>query len=229
MTLRCPHCDVAVRMDFEEGSEVYPFGDDKKGLGYDVAWDHCPECEGFVVVRRTGRYVESGKSEYGYATIKDLQEENLLYPKGITRRVAPEVPERYRKDFFEACVTFPVSPKASAALSRRLLQDVLRHEFSIEGRSLQKEIDEFVKLPDVPSYLAEAVDAVRNIGNFAAHPLKDSNTGEVVDVEPGEAEWLLEVLEALFDFAFVQPKRLEERKQALNAKLASLGKPPMRS
>ncbi len=50
-----------------------------------------------------------------------------------------------------------------------------------------------------------------------------------MDVEPGEAEWLLEVLEALFDFAFVQPKKLEERKKKLNKKLQDLGKPQMKS
>ena len=50
----------------------------------------------------------------------------------------------------------------------------------------------------------------------------------IVEVEPGEADWLLDVLEALFDFAFVQPKRLEERKRMLNAKLKALGKPRMK-
>jgi hypothetical protein len=76
--------------------------------------------------------------------------------------------------------------------------------------------------------LNDAIDAIRNVGNFAAHPLKDTNTGEIVEVEPGEAEWLIEVLEALFDFTFVQPKRLEERRKKLNAKLTTLGKPPMK-
>ena len=100
---------------------------------------------------------------------------------------------------------------------------------NIQKSSLAQEIDEFIQRKDIPSYLTDAVDAVRNIGNFAAHPLKDTNTGEIVEVEPGEAEWLLEVNEALFDFVFVQPKKLAERKNNLNAKLASLGKPPMKS
>jgi Domain of unknown function (DUF4145) len=109
------------------------------------------------------------------------------------------------------------------------LQSVLRDEFKIKHASLAQEIEEFIQRKDVPSYLTEAVDAVRNIGNFAAHPLKDTNTGEMVEVEPGEAEWLLEVNESLFDFAFVQPKRLEERKKNLNAKLSAMGKPAMKS
>ena len=81
---------------------------------------------------------------------------------------------------------------------------------------------------DVPSHLSEAIDAVRNIGNFAAHPLKDTQTGAIADVEPGEAEWLLDVLESLFEFVFVQPKRLALKKKQLNDKLAKLGKPKMK-
>ena len=45
-------------------------------------------------------------------------------------------------------------------------------------------------------------------------------------VEPGEAEWTLDVLDGLFDFYYVQPAVLAARKAALNAKLASAGKPP---
>jgi hypothetical protein len=76
--------------------------------------------------------------------------------------------------------------------------------------------------------LAEGIDAVRNIGNFAAHPIKSTNTGEIVDVEPGEAEWLLDLLEGLFDFYFILPAELQRKKEALNKKLADVGKPPMK-
>jgi hypothetical protein len=73
---------------------------------------------------------------------------------------------------------------------------------------------------------SEAVDAIRNIGNFAAHPIKSTASGEVLPVEPGEAEWTLDVLDGLFDFYFVQPSLLQRKKAALNAKLASANKPP---
>jgi len=58
--------------------------------------------------------------------------------------------------------------------------------------------------------IAQAIDAIRHIGN----------TGEIMDVEPGEAEWSLDVLEALFDHYFVQPTVLAAKKAALNQKLA---------
>lgn len=55
-----------------------------------------------------------------------------------------------------------------------------------------------------------------------------TNTGLILGVEPGEAEWLLDVLEALFDFYFVRPARLTAKRDALNKKLAEAGKPPMK-
>jgi len=55
------------------------------------------------------------------------------------------------------------------------------------------------------------------------------NTGAIVDVEPGEAEWTLDVLESLFDFYFVRSAMLAARKVALDKKLAEAGKPPIPS
>jgi hypothetical protein len=46
-------------------------------------------------------------------------------------------------------------------------------------------------------------------------------------VEPGEAEWNLDVLESLFDFYFVQPALHAKRKAALNPKLKEAGKPEL--
>ena len=41
-------------------------------------------------------------------------------------------------------------------------------------------------------------------------------------------EWLLDTLEALFDFYFVAPAHLEARQNALDQKLQEAGKPPMK-
>ena len=71
----------------------------------------------------------------------------------------------------------------------------------------------------------EQLDAVRNIGNFAAHPQKSTSTGEIIPIEPQEAEWNLDVLEELFDHFFVKPAKAKARKDELNKKLAEAGKP----
>ncbi len=121
----------------------------------------------------------------------------------------------------------PVSPKASAALSRRSLQAVLRDQAHTKEKDLYDQIEEVIASNALPAHIADDLHAVRSIGNFATHPMKSTNTGEILEVEPGEAEWNLDVLELLFDFYFVGPASRKKRKEALNEKLTAAGKPPL--
>jgi len=224
--MKCPHCNNSIF--FEESDAVaYEYGKEnraKAGItGYDIAHGFCPSCNELIVMIREGKY-KGGD----YPHLENPQNEDIIYPRGANRPIEPEIPQKYASDFKEAVAVVKLSPKASAAISRRLLQSILREESKIKKSSLADEIEEFIHREGIPSHLSGAVDAVRNVGNFAAHPLKNTHTGEIVDVEPGEAEWLLDVLEAMFDFTFVQPKRLEDRKKQLNEKLKSLGKPEMK-
>jgi hypothetical protein len=135
----------------------------------------------------------------------------------------------FSTDYREACLVLPDSEKASAALSRRCLQHLMRENAGIKKDDLAREIQQVLDSKQLPTHVADDLDAIRNIGNFAAHPLKAKNTGEIVDVEPHEAEWLLNLLEQLFDFYFVQPARAKARRDALNTKLTGMGKPPMKT
>ncbi|HMH13265.1 MAG TPA: DUF4145 domain-containing protein [Edaphobacter sp.] len=144
---------------------------------------------------------------------------------GALRPVPAEVTEPYRQDFIEACAVLSLSPKASAALSRRNLQAILRDKAATTKKDLFDQIDEVVDTGKLPSHIEDGLHAVRNIGNFAAHQIKSTTTGAIVDVEPGEAEWNLDVLESLFDFYFVQPALSAARKAKLNEKLKDAGKP----
>ena len=122
----------------------------------------------------------------------------------------------------------PDSAKAAAALGRRCLQNLLREVAKVKPGNLANEIQQVIDGGTLPSDLSESIDAIRNIGNFAAHPLKSEVSGEILDVEPLEAEWTLDVLEALFDFYFVRPAMLQRKREALNQKLGEIGKPAMK-
>jgi hypothetical protein len=111
----------------------------------------------------------------------------MVYPAAASRPIRPEVVEPYRKDFAEACAVLPHSPKASAALSRRCLQALLKDKGKATKRDLNDQIDEVVGSGGIPSYIADNLHAVRNIGNFAAHQIKSTNTGDIVSVEDGES------------------------------------------
>jgi hypothetical protein len=226
----CPYCGIAAKIEFKDRNIHQHKDFAYSGMGYEVADGACPECEGYIVVLREGKCTFSRhEGDYTYLNMEEVDHQHIIFPENSTRLVALEVPDAYKTEYLEACDVFTSSPKASAALSRRLLQKILREEFGIKRRNLADEIEDFINGGNAPSYLNDAIDAVRNIGNFAAHPLKSTSTGEIVDVEAGEAEWLIEVIESLFDFAFVQPKKLEERRNKLNDKLKDLGKPPMKN
>ena len=119
------------------------------------------------------------------------------------------------------------SKKASAALSRRILQSILASKGGAKTKDLAEQIDEV--LTKLPPSLANNVDAIRHVGNFAAHETKSKASGEIIDVEDGEAEWLLDVLEELFDFYYVAPAQAAKKREALNQRLKDAGKPALKT
>jgi hypothetical protein len=148
-------------------------------------------------------------------------------PYKSTRPLPAEVPDPYKQDFDEAAAILPISPKSSAALSRRNLQAIIHDIAGVKERDLNLEIQTIIDSGKVPSYISEELHAVRVIGNYAAHPIKATCAGEIVEVEPGEAEWNLDVLESLFDFYFVQPAINAKRKAEINKMLKAAGKPEL--
>jgi hypothetical protein len=70
------------------------------------------------------------------------------------------------------------------------------------------------------------IDAVRNFGNFSAHPIDDKTALQIIDVDPHEAEWCLQILEESFEHFYVGPAIAKARRTNLDAKLAAAGKPP---
>jgi uncharacterized protein DUF4145 len=214
--------------------ESVDLGEDVDGK-WTVFRQTCPECKKLILSLNQYRR-ESGVGRMpdepppgARPYVPRIYETWLIRPRGALRPAPPkEVPEEVARDYREACIVLPDSAKASAALSRRCLQHLLRTAAGVKPGDLASEIQQVLDGGSLPSRLAEAVDAIRNIGNFAAHPTKSTGTDSIVDVEPGEAEWNLDVLESLFDYYFVQPAILQAKKDALNRKLKDAGKPPMK-
>lgn len=218
--MKCPHC----RTEFHDQVRSTDLGRDRDGLWF-LEQTTCPACNRFILTLVSNVPAELGGHYYAGKEIS----RSLARPRSHLRPLPPkEVPEEFASDYREASAVLADSPKASAALSRRCLQHLIREKAGIKKPDLAKEIDELIASKALPSHLSEAIDAIRNIGNFAAHPIKTTATGEVLPVEPGEAEWTLDVLDGLFDFYFVQPALLKAKRDALNAKLATANKPPVK-
>jgi hypothetical protein len=218
--LPCPYCATTVRfvrpnMGLSEHNAVAN-GDRHRLTSHHAL---CPQCDNVTVTIST----QALNTETGAMESEDTE---LVWPKYTgCPPVSERVPAGLVADYKEAALVLPISPKASAALSRRCLQAVLSEAAKTKSDNLSKQIDEV--MPNLPSWIADNLDAVRHIGNFAAHPTKARDTGVILDIEPGEAEWNLDVLDALFDHYYVRPGIELEKRAALNEKLKAAGKNPL--
>jgi uncharacterized protein DUF4145 len=212
----CPHCGVAFKGEWLR----FHLANDRDGNWW-VRHSNCPTCQRVIIT--LVHHQTTGAADGAPAMTQTVL---VVHPRGPVRAVPEQVPEHYAADYREAALILSDSPKASAALSRRLLQHVLREEGGVKPSDLSREIDE--ALPALPTRTAQALDAIRAIGNFAAHPTKATNTGEIIEVEEGEAEWSLDVLDFLFDHYFVAPAVFMVKRDALNDKLEAAGKPPLK-
>lgn len=213
----CSNCDAHYFYD-EKSTQAVHIEDNKRVKSVSLRYGTCPGC-GYFHYSLLG-FTSGGGSYY------------LLHKSGGdgAMPVAPaEVPLPIARDYNEAQSVLNISPKAAAALARRCLQHLLR-ERGYQQHDLVKQVEAVLSEEDpakiVPDTLRVALDAVRNFGNFSAHPLTDKTTLQIIDVEAGEAEWCLEILIECFDCFYVRPARAAERKAALNLKLANAGKPP---
>lgn len=217
--MKCPHCQDS----FHPQPKVYELGHEGKTDQFRYYWKivhlTCPACALPVI------FLEQFAD---YGSTKFHKQRYLAYPRGAGRPSAPaDVPVAIAADYDEACLVLTDSPKAAAALGRRCLQNLLRERGVSTSDNLGKAIDDALAT-NPPSHIAENLDAIRNVGNFAAHPQKSIRSGEILEVEPNEAEWNLDVLDMLFDFYYIQPAKSAARREALNKKLREAGKKPMK-
>lgn len=181
----------------------------------------CPSCKNIILeLSIVSPYPLEGRPRCRY--IAAPQFSNL--PPAAT-----EVPDPLKVIYIEACAVLSVSAKSSAALSRRILQTILKEQ-GYDSENLAAQIDAVLGEQDatksLPSALRSTVDAIRGFGNFSAHPITDKTSLQIIDVEPEEAEWCLELISELFDHYYVRPALAQKRKAELDAKLQAAGKAP---
>lgn len=140
-----------------------------------------------------------------------------LLPRSSSKPQPDYIPYALREDYDEACAIRDLSPKAAATLVRRCLQGMIRDFCKIhDKKTLNDEIKALKALVDdghapsgVTEESVEAIDHVRRIGNIGAHMEKDIDL--IVDVDPNEAQLLIELVEMLFDEWYVVRHQRQER------------------
>lgn len=213
---KCPRCETVVKFTAVPGLATHTVAE-SGAERIRTTYSECPNCRHLVVTLE-----ELSPSFQGSGLIY----EHTVWPLTSGRAPAPvEVPPAIADDYNEAALVFLFSQKASAALSRRCMQSVLLDKANVKAKDLSSQIAEVLGV--LPPHIAENLDMVRQVGDFSGHPQKAKEPGVVVAVEPGEAEWNLDVVEALFDYYYVRPAVEAGKRARLSAKLTQAGKPPL--
>ncbi len=218
--MQCPNCLIAFYESEELWKSFVMFPTEKEAWHWVCAAITCPECNEIIV-----RVAQGDPGALGpYRVIHPSSRQ----PTSISDKV----PDHLRSDYTEASDVLPVSAKASAALSRRILQSMLKDQ-GYQSRNLLEQIKTVLGETDrdriLPRELRNSIDAVRNFGNFSAHPITDATSLQVIDVDPEEAEWCLEIIKGLFEHYYIGPAANADRLSKLNQKLQKARKPPAKS
>lgn len=201
----CPYCGMTMSLNQDTRSTQLPAFNSPAGIIYGattttynsstlaIEFYKCPNCEEYTIFA-------TGKGN----AVRDVRVN--IRPISAAKQYPAYIPQQIREDYEEACAVLSFSPKASATLSRRCLQGMIRDYWGIVKNRLN---DEVSALKDkVQPDLWQAIDSLRQIGNIGAHMEKD--VGLIVDIDPGEAEKLIRLIELLMKEWYINR---EERKK----------------
>ncbi len=190
----CPFCNhhatisnenfCTNRFEFEHGNK-YKY----QAVKTNVVVCPNPECREFNLRVTLHDHADKGN---GYKDLPAKREWSLI-PASSAKVLPDYIPQPIVDDYDEACAIRELSPKASATLSRRCLQGMIRDYFGISKARLVDEIEAIKEKVDPATWAG--IDAVRQIGNIGAHMEKDINV--IVDVDPDEAQLLINLIESL--------------------------------
>jgi len=199
--MQCSHCHTEISVT----PHVFALGEDSDGA-WQVSSSRCPVCHRLLVNLCT-------KQGCTYPA----------WPATLSRpRLGDDVPDEYAGEYLAACQIIAFSPEASAAISRRLLHRVLADHAGAGSGGLFQQIDKAARSPELPPYLKDALRSLSRIAKLGPDSEKSKRPELLAPIEPGEAEWLLDVLQPLFELFFVQPAQLQRRHSELEERIGLL-------
>lgn len=217
---RCPHCERHVtissgRFSTKDHILFIPNRTGNHGLRSQFIVCPNPECGKYTLTVFLQDTVSMPGQEHKFTTLIDRWK---LVPWGESRAFPDYVPQAIRDDYVEACSIVELSPKAAATLARRAVQGIVRGFWQISKNTLNQELLELANHigASITQETWDSIDAIRSVGNIGAHMERDINI--IVDVDPEEAELLIELVETLIEDTYVASHDRQQR----HAKLVAL-------
>lgn len=207
---QCPYCRMIMSLSESTYSTQYPSFENAGGYYHlspgkekveksclQIDFYKCPNCNQYSIIAN------------GIGT--EVRDVNVsIRPISSAKQFPNYIPKGIRQDYEEACAIVALSPKASATLSRRCLQGMIRDFWGIEKKNLYEEISALKN--QIPADLWSSIDALRQLGNIGAHMEKDTNV--IVDIDPNEANSLIQLIELLMKEWYINR---EERKNLFSS------------
>lgn len=104
---------------------------------------------------------------------------------------------------------------ATAMMARSALQTVMRQQ-GATGPNLYAEINDLADRGTLPTTLKEWAHELRELGNDSAHPSPDDEEGEGHEVDPEDAQDIVNFLDFLLEYTYDVPKRIEHYRARRN-------------
>lgn len=210
----CPFCNQPVTItkeDIRDGSSILAIenAEGEKMLTSRFIVCPNPDCKRFALEVKLGKAAWHSGTWHQGKPIKAWQ----LIPQSKAQSFPDYIPKAIKDDYNEACLIKDLSPKASATLARRCLQGIIRDFW--KGKVTPGRLaDEIKQIKDKVEELTwQAIDAVRSVGNIGAHMEEDVNL--IVDIEPNEAELLINLIETVLKDWYIARHERESRLKAL--------------
>ena len=222
----CPHCSRLIivtqanseRTNTNHGIiKIDPDSDLSEGINVETTLIYClnPECKKNSIIIREYETIKTQRNDHGreYWKIENGKKiwEKQVYPEKNVRNYPEYIPPSIRRDYKEANLISDISPRASAILSRRCLQGIIRDFWEVTPKHLINEIREIKDKVDSSTW--KALNDVREIGNISAHPEKDINI--IIDVDPSDAKLLLTLIETLIENHYIARHKRESNLKKL--------------
>ncbi|MFT7005454.1 MAG: hypothetical protein ACJAWW_002829 [Sulfurimonas sp.] len=142
-----------------------------------------------------------------------MSEVNWICPNSEGNIFFDYIPEQILNDYNEACEIKDLSPKTSATLAIKCLQEMIRDFWKVNKGVLINEIEEIKDRIDPLTW--SAINSVRKTGNIDTYMKKDVN--KIIDVEQREAELLVNLIGTLLDVWYITKYKREENLFAIIA------------
>ncbi len=208
----CPYCNSKTTINNEnfssDESKLYIKNADGTKI-LETKWIVCPNVDCHKLSLHVNLYEHTYRPNI-WEKGKFIKTWRLL-PDSAAKIFPDYIPKQLLQDYLEAYSILSFSPKASATLSRRCLQGIIRDFWGVSKARLVDEVNAIEDKIDPLTW--KSIDAVRKVGNIGAHMEKDINL--IIDVEPEEANLLIQLIELLFVEWYIHQHERELKLKAI--------------